>query len=816
MVPILAATSVGIVADRYAPLGFAFSFVLAVVLWCGWLFAWVNARDRCAALLLLTALISTGAVWHHDRWRRFSSDELGLAAGAESHPICLEAIVVASPRLQPAPKVDPLRPVPEGDRTIVQILVTRARDRANWRRASGRVRLTVEGHLLNVHVGDRLRVLASLFAARPPCNPGEFDFGDLYRTRRQLCGLHATHPDCIAVVQRGPRWHPASWLNWLREAGASLLAKHVDVPRVGLAAAILLGARELVDSQQTERFLTTGTVHLLAISGLHVGILVWGLLWLKRLRVLSRRKALLAAIAFVILYALLTEARPPVMRAAVLVSVMCSASLFGRQAFGMNTLALAGILVLAVNPTHLFQTGTQLSFLAVVTLGSVGPVREWLRGPQEPLDRLIAQSRPWPLRVARRVWQVLAGSWLASASVWLVTCPLVMYRFHVIAPLAVVLNPLILPPLAGALFCGFGVLTLGWLAPSLAGICGSWCGWCLAAMDWEIQTALSVDGNHVWAPSPPFWWVAGFYLALAAGLVQPRLRPPGRWAAAMICAWFAVGLAQTTGSTAVSSRTKPDRLVCTFVAVGHGTSVILELPGGQTVLYDAGQLGSPSTAARRVASSLWSRGRTHLDAVIVSHADIDHFNAVPALLERFSVGAAYVSPVMLRDESKATRALLDALRAHQIPLRTMSGGDRMKTFGEATVEVLHPPPLGVAGSDNANSIVLRIDFAGRTILLPGDLEAEGLDRLLAEPSLDCDVVMAPHHGSLRSNPSQFAAWSTPQWVIVSSGHHRLEAVERAYLTAGARVLNTAEVGAVQVTIEGQNLAVRSWLPDGWQ
>ena len=117
------------------------------------------------------------------------------------------------------------------------------------------------------------------------------------------------------------------------------------------------------------------------------------------------------------------------------------------------------------------------------------------------------------------------------------------------------------------------------------------------------------------------------------------------------------------------------------------------------------------------------------------------------------------------------------------------------------VSVLHPPESGVAGSDNANSIVLLVEFDGRRILLPGDLESPGLEDLLDEPQLDCDVIMAPHHGSTRSNPVGFAKWSSPEYVVISGGLGRdATPVKTAYELAGGRVYHTAEVGLVQVSI----------------
>jgi len=116
--------------------------------------------------------------------------------------------------------------------------------------------------------------------------------------------------------------------------------------------------------------------------------------------------------------------------------------------------------------------------------------------------------------------------------------------------------------------------------------------------------------------------------------------------------------------------------------------------------------------------------------------------------------------------------------------------------------VLHPPERGVIGGDNANSIVLLVEGGGRRIFLPGDLESPGLDDVMAESPVDCDVVMAPHHGSARSNPVGFSAWCTPQYLVISGGHNDVVPfVEQAYEEAGAEVLHTSVSGAVTATID---------------
>jgi len=265
--------------------------------------------------------------------------------------------------------------------------------------------------------------------------------------------------------------------------------------------------------------------------------------------------------------------------------------------------------------------------------------------------------------------------------------------------------------------------------------------------------------------------------------------------------------------------------------IGHGTCVVLEAPGGETLLYDAGSLGSPEFATQTIASYLWHRGLMRIDGIVLSHADVDHYNAVPGLLARFRVGAVYVSPVMF--ESSAFRVqdsearILDpeprtlnpltgpdvlraAIERAGVPIRVVWAGDRLRLGPDVTIDVLHPPRLGVLGNDNANSITMSVEYAGRRVLLPGDLESPGLEDVIAERPLDCDVLLAPHHGSRRSDPPGFAAWSTPEWVVISGGRANVDPVVETYQRAGAAVFQTRRDGTVPFFIRGDSIGATAW------
>ena len=809
LVIVLAAACAGVLADRLLAWPLSVWWPAAAVAWIAWLVLWRRRTlDPAAGAILLLAVACSFAAWHHCRWRLCDAEDLGHSARSGSEPACVEAVVVRGPRRLPAPGFNPMKAVQIGERTRLEVEIRGVRDGARWRGAAGRARLNVDGQLLGVHAGDRLRIFAQLTAPGSRRNPGEFDRAGYARAMRRRSYLYASYPDCVTVIDRAGWWGPGRWLEEIRGAGDRLLWQYLDHQRSGLAAAVLLGAREELDAERSQAFMETGTVHLLAISGLHVGIVVGAVLVGLRLAGVAHRRALVTAAVVAILYTLLTDARPPAIRATILVMVLSAGLYFGRTRLAFNALAAAGLVVLALNPADLFRTGVHLSFIAVAGLMWFAP--GWFGPASEPysLDRMIRENRGWIARMLWPVWRTARHVTLVSATIWLLTMPLLMARFHLLTPVAVGLNTVLWLPMAAALCCGLGVLVFGWLLPPVAMVFARGCDGSLWFLERCIDVGRSVPGSHFWVPGPADWWLVGFYGGLALLAALPALRPSRRRCVAVLAAWSGVGLAVPL---LLSDRAELD---ATILSVGHGSAVVIELPSGATMLYDAGQFSSPQYGAQSIAACLWSRGITHLDAVVLSHSDLDHYNALPELLERFSVGAIYVSPVMFKERNTAMAALAKAIREAKVPVVKVSASDRLSGGQGCRIEVLHPPRRGVLGGDNANSVVLGIEYAGRRILLPGDLATPGLEAVLAELPWDCDVLVAPHHGSRRSDPPGLAAWCTPEWVVIS-GSHRSDVARTAaaYRVAGAQVLHTAACGAVRVRIDAAGLEVTGYLED---
>jgi competence protein ComEC len=329
---------------------------------------------------------------------------------------------------------------------------------------------------------------------------------------------------------------------------------------------------------------------------------------------------------------------------------------------GFNTLAAAALVVLALNPTQVFHAGAQLSFVAVAGVIWFGP--QWHhRGDSDALRQWIGEGHSLPQRAVILAWHKVRDAVLVTALFWCLTLPLVMARFHLFQPVGLLINVLMVPPLTSALVSGFGVLALGWLCPPLATIF-AWClSGSLAAIQGLIQAGLWLPGGRTWVAGPDDWWLVGFYGLLALGAVLGRWRPPRRWCLAIVASWAALGFA---GHFLHSHH---NRLDAAFLSVGHGCAVVLHLPSGATMLYDAGEMAGADFAGESISDYLWSQGIGHIDAVVLSHADADHYNALPMLLDRFSIGVVYVSPVMFQQKrNQALSALQAAIRRGIVPL----------------------------------------------------------------------------------------------------------------------------------------------------
>jgi len=804
LVVVCLAFCAGIVLERLWPnwLGLRWPWeLLALTVWGG--SYWLKIY-RAAFGVLVFAAVLLGADWHDAYWTGYRCTEIGRILPGTYRPLCLKGRALSHPIQLPEEEGSKVRN--EGPRFVLKVGLDQVRDGREWRLVSGRAICSVVGSIDHVRCGDRLHLLVQGQRIQQPLNPGEFKRADYYRSQRILVRLRGASAG-VKVLAKGRSWGGKPFVENLRYAAVDAFRRHLPAPQAALASAILVGQRDQLSADRRQAFLVTGTLHLLVVSGFHVGILASGAWLLGRCGLLNRRLMLWLVIGLVIGYAMMTGARPPVARATTLVVVMCGARIAGRPLFSGNTIALAAIILLVRNPACLFDSGTQLSFVAVLAL-SQGMNLSQDRVEEDRLEQLLQRSLSWWRRAGDRLWRRICQLGWISLLVWGATVPLVLRYFHVVSYSSAFLNLVLYVPMVLVMFSGLGVWGLGWI-PGLSLVLSKVCTVSLTFIEGAVRFVQQMPSSHCWGPGLPAAWLAILYAVAVLGFYFfGRFSREAR--CLLVTVWLVLGGMLVPLVYGPLFYREPG-LRCTFIAVGHGTSVLLEMPDGQNWLYDAGALGEAEIVGRRISELLWSRGIKRIDRLLVSHADADHYNAVPYLLDRFDVESISFPTSMEKRLAEDCQDLLDAMLLKDCQQLPLQSGDAWQLTGGVGIQVLHPPADGVPGTDNANSMVLSIEYHDERILLPGDLEGVGLEQLLASDPISCSVLMAPHHGSVYSAPKRIAQWCHPQRVVISSGQksgHRH--VVHEYGMEAEEVWSTTEHGAVTILIQAIGTRVVPW------
>lgn len=794
---------------------------------------------------LLLSIFALGGAYHHFYWNIYS--ELEISRNIQD-PFSLEFIegkVVRAPEVVFPPAQFGNSDSAQEPTTKFLLKVSARKTVAGWQDASGMVLVRVHGLLLDTHVGDVLQISGRLGRFSEAANPKAFSAKRYYRQQRILAFLRVPSPGNVQRIARPGFWGILRTVEYLRSVASRQLEQFLTPETKPMAAALILGSREEVDPEEMEMMIETGTIHLMAISGLHVGLLAGGCFLLARLLRLGNLSTALFVIALVWLYVLVSGSRPPALRAGIIVAMSTLSFLWERGHSHLNALAAAGVFVLLVNPTSIFSTGTQLSFLAVGALLSAPVLKDRsLKKYVEKKDGslqvlapefLFVRGAPHAMIVrlmVRRFLFYLLNLFYSSFLMTLVLLPLTLGNFHVVAVVGVFLNVFIWLPLTIAMTSGAAVLFLGG-QPIIGPFLGWLCSASLAAMNEIIAFGAQIPGHCFWMRGTPVFWNLILYVVLISWAVFPKTRLKSKKNYAL---FVLVMFLLLTPFLSESIRRKGE-LRCSFISVSHGLSVLLQFPNGKTVLYDAGQFAPEEYPARTISAFLWNSGVRRLDSVFISHPDMDHYNALSGLLKRFSVTEVFVSPQTLSALEKSEEAnllgksdaegnassqtvfslesglslwgedgpfaperktpeevreqtavmlrdLYAAFKKWNVPIRTTIAGDRIIFDPDCSVTVLHPTRVSLETypeHTNGNSLVLLLEYEGKRFLLTGDLAPPGLEYFLELEPISCDVVLAPHHGAKNCCSPEFIKWCSPKNCVVSESFNNRQKQTVEYL-----------------------------------
>lgn len=540
--------------------------------------------------------------------------------------------------------------------------------------------------------------------------------------------------------------------------------------RAPLVDALVISRRTDLDAELRERYTRSGLAHLLSISGLHVAFFAaWLNVLLVRLR-LGRRTRFAAGTLVMVAYVWLLGFPAPATRSAAMLALLDVAKLRQRVAAPRGVIALTVWCVLLADPWAAQSIGAWLSVAAVAAV-------IWAGRATERYPKLV---------------RVLAPATAAT----LVTAPITAYAFGTVAPIGVLAN-LAAIPLAGLAVPGLMVALL---------LCSSWlaagAGLCLALLDVVAKTAAALPGGHFIMIAG--WRAAAVWIGVLALAWWLWNAPRRRWLIAARVAFVAVLISWTTLFHAFSRLSACDCLTVHFLDVGQGDAALLRSPAGRWVLIDGGPRGPQGDAGRRVVVPFMRRyGGARLAAIVATHAHLDHYGGLPAVLEAFD--PAYVLEPGQAVPDAGYLGFLGAVEADGAQWRPARSGDRLELDG-VTIEVLSPDSGWVATQSDINevSVVLLVRYGSVRLLFAGDA---GLptETHLAGRIGRVSLLKVGHHGSRGATSDRWLDELQPVDAVISVGaknrygHPATETLARLR-AHGVTVFRTDERGTITLTV----------------
>lgn len=773
----------------------------------------VRTRNRLVSLrklvVAITAVLVTVALGglSVSSWQHLDENHIGhFVAATDSLDTLPEASLIGH-------IAEPVEELSYGTRLVLEI------DSAGVGhtniRATGRVQVLLGNSQYGnsavfptLRLGDRIWVSGELRAASGRRNPAEFDYA-AYLQQRGIYGVMSIYEDEQLAFISPTANSVTEAVHSARASVAGNIARFIrgDEQRA-ISRALLLGDRSAIDASTRSNFAATGLMHLLAVSGLHVllvGFLLYRLLkpLLGRLGFSWRQTELLRTgitLLVLLFYVMITGGAVSVQRAFIMACVWMGATVFQRSADGLNTLGVAAILVLLVRPVALFDVGFQLSFSAVAALIVLMPV---------------FRSHVPAILLRHKLTSSVVGLVLTSLAATLGTAPVVLYHFGYLPFAGLVLNIVAIPATAVSLFGSLGAVLFGSLLSVVADAFAAVSELGSGVMLWTStfgSTHLEWTRLALFVRDPFVVLTLVAVLATLGFWVRPRLR----WRFVGLCVLL---ISLSAWTSIFQNQHKPD-LDVVFLDVGQGDATFIQFPDGRTMLIDVGLRNEHTDhGSRTILPHLRRHGIERIDALVLTHADADHFGGALSVMQNVKVGRL-IHNGHQKDNNLwvETIHLADSLG---VPQRVVQAGDSLFITPTARVRVLHPtytPQPWENGNDA--SVVLRVEYGEISFLFTGDTELLGESSLVSryDSLLASTVVKVGHHGSRTSSSPAFveaASDSTTAFAVISVARRNRYGLPNTgpvsrWDATPAQLLQTAEEGAIWLKSDGSGVTRYEW------
>ena len=629
--------------------------------------------------------------------------------------------------------------------------------------------------------GTKVMISGKLERPEVPRNPGEFDSRQYYACQHIY---YCMKNGVITRHSRNGSGYEQFWLDF-REKLCQIFQVTTGND-AGVFEAMLLGEKSDLDQERKMRYQMAGMIHILAISGLHIGMLGMGFFNLLKRVGAGNVMAGLPPLILMLQYGMLTGSSVSAMRAVTMFVLAVGARILGRTYDLLTALSLSAVLMLLDTPAYMYSSSFQLSFGAVAGLGITAPLLE---------EIFYTENK-------------ILKAFLSSAAVQLTTLPLVLMAYGEVSVAGIFLNLAVLPTVGCVLFSGLCCGILGNFSLNAALIAAYPGRILLWGYDWLCETAARLPFCLWTAGSPGKIRCVLYYVVLILGLMTAIKIPWKKVAGSRVICTLTL-----FAGIMILSISLDKRLSVACLDIGQGDGIVLQLPDNRNFLIDGGSSNKKNIASYQILPFLRNQGISELEGILVSHTDKDHISGVQELLEleEKKLMSLKIKKLFLPDwkeENEIYTDLENAAEKAGVQVYKVHRGQKLK-MGEVVLEFL-APAAGTTGTDvNEDSMVVELKYRDFKGLFTGDIGAETEKKML--PLLgDVDFLKTAHHGSRYSTCQEFLDIVKPELAVISCsdsntyGHPSGETTDRME-ESGVQIEYTMKNGAITIRTDGERI-----------
>ena len=630
-------------------------------------------------------------------------------------------------------------------------------------------------------LGSEVLLRGQLYSISPATNPGEFDAAAYYRIEGIGARLKA-----VELLGNGTsRWYFREFLYQLRERLQKNLYAGFPQKEASILAKMLLGTGYGLDEEIRDLYQDNGIVHILSISGLHISLLGMGLYKLVRNMGCPMWGAAVFGAGIILCYGLMTGLSISAFRAIGMYLIHMLGEIWGRTYDMLTAMGVLAVVMLVDNFLLVYHSGYLLSFASVC---GVGLLAELLQFPVNWFRRLPGERTV--VSFGKKIFQKVASGFSVSMAVTLFTLPIQLFFFYKIPVYAVLINLFVIPLMGTVMVLGILVMLfpgLGFLSPIESSIF-KW-------FEWLCYGFERLPGHTLVIGKPAMWKIVLYYMLLL-GIIFGKKRIYGIRRMGGLSALILFMILRINSGTKI-----------TILDVGQGDCICVQTEQGSCFLFDGGSSSRQNVGEKVILPFLQHEGIDRIDAVFLSHGDIDHYSGIVQLLEgkEIKIGTLYL-PEVGKEAGRDFREILEA--AEEVQVQYVSQGDKWQQ-GELELTCLHPQKYYEADS-NAYSACYLLQEGEFSMLFTGDVEGQGeellIDELKRRELQEVDILKVAHHGSKNATSESFLEILRMQLAVISCGrnnsygHPHVETLHRLR-RENCNIMATTEYGAITIELQ---------------